>query len=59
MVMQFPVLLRWLKDNEPEQYARIGHVLSNKDFIRHFLTGEIRRGAWRRLRQQSGQPRNR
>lgn len=41
MVMQFPVLLRWLKDNEPEQYARIGHVLSNKDFIRHFLTGEI------------------
>ena len=60
MVMQFPVLLlRWLKDNEPEQYARIGHVLSNKDFIRHFLTGEILRGAWRRLRQQSGQPRNR
>lgn len=41
MVMQFPVLLRWLKDNEPEQYARIGHVLSNKDFIRYFLTGEI------------------
>ena len=41
MVMQFPVLLRWLKDNEPEQYARIGHVLSNKDFIRHFLAGEI------------------
>ena len=39
MVMQFPVLLRWLKDNEPEQYARIGHVLSNKDFIRYFLTG--------------------
>lgn len=41
MVMQFPVLLRWLKDNEPEQYQTIGHVLSNKDFIRYFLTGEI------------------
>lgn len=41
MVMQFPVLLRWLKDNEPENYAKIGYVLSNKDFIRHFFTGEI------------------
>ena len=41
MVMQFPVLLRWLKDNEPEQYEAIGYVLSNKDFIRYFLTGEI------------------
>ena len=41
MVMQFPVLLRWLKEHEPEQYAKIGYVLSNKDFIRYFLTGEI------------------
>ncbi|MFT8531815.1 FGGY-family carbohydrate kinase [Bifidobacterium aquikefiri] len=41
MVMQFPVLLRWIKEHEPQKYASIGHVLSNKDFIRFMLTGEI------------------
>lgn len=41
MAMQFPVLLKWLKENEPEQYKRIGYVLSNKDFIRYCLTGRI------------------
>ena len=42
MVMQFPVLLRWIKENEPDKYRSIGHVLSNKDFIRYMLTGVIR-----------------
>lgn len=41
MVMQFPVLLRWIKEHEPEKYRSIGYVLSNKDFIRYFLTGEV------------------
>ncbi|BDR53367.1 carbohydrate kinase [Bombiscardovia nodaiensis] len=41
MAMQFPVLLRWLKENEPDHYQSIGHVLSNKDFIRFLLTGEV------------------
>lgn len=34
-------LLRWLKDNRPEEYARIGAVLSVKDYVRYRLTGEI------------------
>lgn len=42
MIMQSPVLLRWFKDNEPDKYAKVGHVLSNKDFIRYMLTGEIK-----------------
>ena len=38
---QAPVLLRWLKENQPDIYQNIGYVLSNKDFIRFLLTGEI------------------
>jgi L-xylulokinase len=38
---QAPVLLRWLKDNLPEDYARIGTVLSAKDFVRSKLTGQV------------------
>lgn len=41
MVSQAPVILRWLKDEEPENYQKIGSVLSNKDFIRYLITGEI------------------
>lgn len=41
MPSQAPVILRWLKEHEPENYAQIGAVLSNKDFIRFLLTGEV------------------
>ncbi len=41
MTSQAPVILRWLKDHEPQNYAEIGFVLSNKDFIRFLLTGEV------------------
>lgn len=41
MPSQAPVLLRWLKDNAPEDYERIGHVLSAKDFVRFLLSGAI------------------
>lgn len=34
-------LLRWLKDNRPEEYAQIGAVLSVKDYIRNRLTGKV------------------
>lgn len=38
---QASVLLNWLKSNRPDVYHKIGYVLSNKDFIRYILTGEI------------------
>ncbi|MCH5464112.1 FGGY-family carbohydrate kinase [Levilactobacillus tujiorum] len=41
MPSQAPVILRWLKEHEPHQYAQIGAVLSNKDFIRFLLTGDV------------------
>lgn len=41
MVSQAPVILRWLKEKQPENYQRIGYILSNKDFIRYLLTGKI------------------
>lgn len=41
MPSQAPVILRWLKDHEPENYAKIGAVLSNKDFIRFLITGDV------------------
>ncbi len=31
-------LLAWIKANEPERYARIGHILSCKDWLRFCLT---------------------
>ncbi|MGE5623636.1 MAG: xylulokinase, partial [Methanocella sp.] len=31
----------WVRDHEPENYARIGHVLLPKDYIRWRLTGEL------------------
>lgn len=41
MPSQAPVILHWLKQHEPENYQRIGAVLSNKDFIRFLLTGSV------------------
>jgi xylulokinase len=32
--------LRWIRENEPECYARIAHVLLPGDYIAHRLTGE-------------------
>ncbi|MFD1641930.1 FGGY-family carbohydrate kinase [Halohasta litorea] len=33
--------LRWLKENEPERYERIEHILNLKDVMRYKLTGEL------------------
>lgn len=33
--------LLWVRNNEPEHYARVAHVLLPKDFIRYKLTGEF------------------
>lgn len=41
MPSQAPVILRWLKDYMPDDYQKIGAVLSNKDFVRYLLTGDI------------------
>ncbi|MGU3399735.1 FGGY-family carbohydrate kinase [Brucellaceae bacterium D45D] len=34
-------ILAWVKQNEPERYARIGHVIACKDWLRFCLTGEV------------------
>lgn len=34
-------ILRWLKDNEPENYHNIGHIFMAHDYIRYRLTGKI------------------
>ncbi len=31
----------WVKENEPEVYARTAHVLLPKDYVRHMLSGEF------------------
>jgi sugar (pentulose or hexulose) kinase len=36
-----PVLLRWLKENEPENYRRIAYVLRCKDWLNYRLTDVI------------------
>jgi L-xylulokinase len=36
---QPPALLRWLKQHEPDVYARIGAALLAKDYIKYRLTG--------------------
>ncbi len=33
--------LRWLKENEPDNYEAIEHVLNHKDAVRYKLTGEL------------------
>jgi xylulokinase len=37
---QAPKVL-WLRDNEPDAYRRVAHVLLPKDYIRYRLTGEF------------------
>lgn len=37
---QAPKVL-WLRDEEPDAYARLAHVLLPKDHVRHRLTGEL------------------
>ncbi|EHI73490.1 carbohydrate kinase [Streptococcus criceti] len=39
--VQNPILLRWLKEHEPELYQEIGSILSAKDFVRFKLTDKI------------------
>lgn len=34
-------ILAWVKENEPERYGRIGHVVACKDWLRFCLTGEV------------------
>lgn len=34
-------LLRWIKQHQPERYARIGSVLMAHDYLRYCLTGEL------------------
>jgi len=33
--------LRWIRENEPETYSRISHVIDAKEFIGYKLTGEL------------------
>lgn len=37
---QPPLLLAYLRDHEPERYAKIGGIFGVNDFIRYMLTGE-------------------
>src|SRR5690606_7088269 len=34
-------LLAWVRDNEPDRFAKIGHVLACKDWLRFCLSGTI------------------
>lgn len=34
-------ILAWMREEEPERFARIGHILACKDWLRHCLTGTI------------------
>lgn len=34
-------LLEWIRRHEPERFARIGHVIACKDWLRYCLTGRI------------------
>jgi len=34
-------IIRWLKENEPENYRNLGSILMSHDYIRYRLTGEI------------------
>lgn len=34
-------ILRWFKDNDPDAYGRIGHVLMAHDWIRYRMTGHL------------------
>lgn len=34
-------ILRWIKEHQPERYAKIGSVLMSHDYLRFCLTGEL------------------
>lgn len=34
-------VLRWIRDRQPERYARIGHILAAKDWLRFCLCGTV------------------
>lgn len=34
-------VLRWIRDHQPERYARIGHMLAAKDWLRFCLCGTV------------------
>lgn len=34
-------ILGWIRDNDPDRFARIGHVLACKDWLTYCLTGRI------------------
>lgn len=34
-------IVRWLKDNEPDNYRRIGAILMSHDYLRYRMTGDI------------------
>ncbi|MGC7590222.1 FGGY-family carbohydrate kinase [Bisgaard Taxon 46] len=34
-------ILRWVKENEPERYQKIGAILMSHDYLRFCLTGEL------------------
>jgi sugar (pentulose or hexulose) kinase len=36
-----PVLLRWIKDNQPDRFAKLGHALHCKDWLVFQLTGTV------------------
>lgn len=40
MAGQTAPMLRWLKENEPDNYDRIGSVFSMKDYLAYRMTGE-------------------
>ncbi|MDR3230952.1 MAG: hypothetical protein LBT65_05905 [Synergistaceae bacterium] len=33
--------LQWIRENEPEHYNRIRHILFTKDYVRHAVTGDM------------------
>ena len=36
-----PVLLRWVKDHEPEVFRQTSHICMVKDYVKYRLTGEL------------------
>ena len=49
--------LVWVRDNEPDIWARTRHVLLPKDYLRLRLTGDARHGQGRRLGHDPVRPR--
>ena len=49
--------LAWVRDHEPEIWARVAHVLLPKDYVRSALTGGLRDGQGGRRRHAAVRPR--